>query len=114
MGKTNKKLQNIPLATSAVIAPTTGVLLDPLVLVINKLFVESVSPCTSSGLPKTASSLDAELTHDTAISSSIDIFLVDVTLSEGESTSNSVFKLSTDSLHSKKDVELVDAWNTNS
>ena len=45
------------------------------------------------------------------ISLSIDIFLVDVTLSEGEPTSNSVFKLSTDSLHSKKDVDVVDAYN---
>ena len=108
-GQTNANLKTIPSATSAVIAPTTGVLLDPVVLVLNTLFVESVSPCTSSGLAKTAGSLDAELTYDTLISLSTDIFLVDVILSEGEPTSNSAFKLSTDSLHSKKDVDVVDA-----
>ena len=54
----------MPLATSAVIAPTTGGLLDTVVLVLNTLFVELVSPCTSSGLAKTAGSLDAELTYE--------------------------------------------------
>ena len=65
-GRTNANLKTIPSATSAVIAPTTGVLLDPVVLVLNTLFVESVSPCTSSGFAKTAGSLDAELTYELA------------------------------------------------